>query len=165
MEIREERSEDADVVRDVNDRAFGQNLEGRIVDAIRSNGGVMLSLVATLKGRVVGHVLYSPITVGNITGAALGPMGVLPECQRQGVGRRLIEEGTRRLKVQGCPLVIVLGHETYYPRFGFVRASLYGIRCEWEVSDDAFMVQVLDASKMKGATGVARYRPEFSMNT
>ena len=165
IEIREERPDDVVAVRDVNDHAFGQELEGRIVDALRSNGAVMLSLVATFNGRVVGHILYSPIAVGDAIGAALGPMAVLPEHQREGIGGRLIEEGRRRLEASGCPFVIVLGHDTYYPRFGFVRASAHGITCEWDVPDEAFMVQVLDAAKMASVIGMARYRQEFSAAT
>ena len=165
IEIRDERPADAVAVREVNDRAFGQDVEGRIVDALRSNAAVMLSLVATLNGRVVGHILYTPIAVGETVGAALGPMAVLPDHQRLGIGGRLIEEGRARLEAQGCPFVIVLGHDTYYPRFGFVRASAHGIRCEWEVPDEAFMVQVLDAAKMADVIGMARYRQEFSAAT
>jgi putative acetyltransferase len=113
VEIREERPEDVVAIREVNDRAFGQEREGRIVDALRSNGGVLLSMVATLDSRVVGHILYSHASVGMVTGSALGPMGVLPEDQRQGLGRKLIETGNSRLKRRGCPFIIVLGHAAY----------------------------------------------------
>ena len=164
IEIREERPEDIAAIRSVNDRALGQDLEGRIVDAIRSNGGALLSLVATLDGVIVGHILYSPIAVGDSSGAALGPMAVLPDEQRRGIGARLIAEGRRRLGAQGCPFVIVLGHETYYPRFGFVPASNHGITCEWEVPEGVFMIQILDESKMAGVAGMAKYRDEFSMS-
>ena len=162
IEIREDRSDDVVEVRNVNDHAFGQELEGRIVDAWRSNGAVMLSLIATFNGRVVGHILDSPIAVGGAIGAALGPMAVLPEHQRKGIGGRLIDEGRRRLEASGCPFVIVLGHDTYYPRFGFVRASAHGITCEWDVPDDAFMALVLDEAKMPAPGGLAKYRAEFS---
>ena len=165
IEIREERPPDIAAVREVNDRAFGQDLEGRIVDALRSNGAVALSLVATLNDHVIGHILYSPVTIGDATGTGLGPMAVLPEHQREGIGARLIDEGRRRLEAQGCPFVIVIGHDKYYPRFGFVRASVHGITCEWEVPDEAFMVHVLDTSKMAGVAGLAKYRHEFSMST
>lgn len=68
IEVREERSEDIVGVREVNKRAFGQDHEGKIVDALRSNGAALLSLVATVDGRVVGHIMYSPITVGERPG-------------------------------------------------------------------------------------------------
>jgi putative acetyltransferase len=163
MEIREERPDDIAAVRDVNRRAFGQDQEGNIVDALRTNGAALLSLVATLNDRVVGHIMYSPAIVGDkVRGAALGPMAVLPECQRQGIGSKLIEAGNQKLKDGGCPFIIVVGHADYYPRFGFRPASEHGITCEWDVPDDLFMLLVLDEAKMEGASGLAKYRHEFS---
>lgn len=163
IEIREEGPDDVAAVRALNRRAFGQDLEGDIVDALRSNGASVLSLVATRNGQVVGHILYSPVSVGgDVTGAALGPMSVLPEHQRQGIGSQLVETGNRRLKEAGCPFIILVGHPDFYPRFGFTPASSHGIVCEWEVPDDAFLLLVLDEARMRGVSGLARYRPEFS---
>lgn len=162
IEIRKERPGDVAAIRDLNQRAFGQGLEGTIVDALRSHEAVLLSLVATENDRVVGHILYSPASIGEVAGAALGPMAVLPEYQRQGIGGRLIAAGNRKIQEAGWPFVIVLGHADYYPRFGFRPAGARGIRCEWDVPDDVFMVLVLDETKMRGASGLARYRPEFS---
>ena len=119
-------------------------------------------MVATLNGRVVGHIRYSPLVVGEVTGAALGPMAVLPEQQRQGIGTKLVEAGNRKLKDAGCPFIIVVGHPNYYPRFGFVPANTHGIECEWEVPTDAFMLLVLNQSKLQGVAGLAKYRHEFS---
>jgi putative acetyltransferase len=122
----------------------------------------LLSLVATLDGRVVGHILYSPLVVGDVTGAALGPMAVLPEHQRQGFGSRLVEAGNQRLTRDGFPFIGVVGHPAFYPRFGFKPASTYRITCEWDVPDDTFMALVLDEATMPGVVEVARYRAEFS---
>ena len=162
IEIREEEPGDVEAIRDVNNRAFSQDLEGNLVGALRSNGAVLLSLVATLDGRVVGHMMYSPLTIGNVAGAGLGPMAVAPEHQRQGIGSRLVSVGNQKLKDAGCPFIVVLGHAHFYPRFGFKPASTCGITCEWDVPDDVFMVLVLDASSMQGVSGLAKYRPEFS---
>ena len=163
IEIREERSDDVPAVRDLNRRAFGQDQESNIVDALRTNAAALLSLVATLNGQVVGHIMYSPLSIdGKFEGAALGPMAVLPQCQRQGIGSKLIEAGNRKLKDDGCPFIIVVGHADYYPRFGFKPASEHGIKCEWDVPDNVFMLLVLDQAKMAGVSGLARYRPEFS---
>jgi putative acetyltransferase len=162
IEIREEQPRDIEAIREVHGRAFGQDQEGNIVDALRANGAALLSLVATLEGRVVGHILYSPLLVGDVMGAALGPMAVLPEHQRQGIGSRLVEAGSRQLTHQGCPFIIVVGHPAFYPRFAFRPASRYGITCEWDVPDDVFMVLVLDDAKMPGVVGLAKYRAEFS---
>jgi putative acetyltransferase len=163
IEIREERADDIAAVRDLNRRTFGQDQESNIVDALRANGAALLSLVATMDDRVVGHIMYSPVYIGGkVTGAALGPMAVLPEHQRQRIGSKLIEAGDRKLKDAGCPFIIVVGHADYYPRFGFRPASEHGIKCEWDVPDDVFMLLVLDKSKMAGVSGLARYRHEFS---
>jgi putative acetyltransferase len=163
MEIRKERPDDVAAVRDVNRRAFGQDQEANIVDALRTNGGALLSLVATVNGQVVGHIMYSPLTVAeNVNGVALGPMAVLPEYQRQGLGTRLIEAGNRKIKDAGYPFIIVVGHADYYPRFGFRPANEYGIKSEWDVPDEVFMLLVLNEEKMQGVSGLAKYRLEFS---
>jgi len=163
IEIREERSDDIAAIREVNRLAFGQDQESNIVDALRTNGGALLSLVATVNGQVEGHIMYSPLTVAeNVRGVALGPMAVVPEYQRQGIGTQLIEGGNRKIKDAGYPFIIVVGHAQYYPRFGFRPASEYGINCEWDVPDEVFMLLVLNEAKMQGASGLAKYRHEFS---
>jgi len=162
IEIREEQSADIAAIRDLNRSAFGQGHEGRIVDALRANGGAQLSLVAVDEGRVVGHIMYSPIHIGQVEGSALGPMAVTPEVQRRGIGTKLVEAGNARLREHGCPFVIVVGHPEFYPRFGFRPARSLGITCEWDVPDDVFMILVLDETTMSGVTGQAVYRPEFS---
>lgn len=163
IEIREESPDDIAAVREVNRLAFGQSLEGQIVDALRANGGVLLSLVAVTDGRIVGHILYSPVVVGTFRGAGLGPMAVLPVYQRQGIGSQLVTTGNRRIGEAGHPFVIVLGHPEFYPRFGFTPASARGISCQWDVPDNVFMVLILDSRKTEGMTGLAQYRSEFSI--
>jgi len=163
IEIREESPDDIAAIREVNRLAFGQGLEGQVVDALRANGGVLLSLVAVSDGKIVGHILYSPAVVGAFRGAALGPMAVLPDYQRQGLGSQLVTTGNRRIGEAGHPFVIVLGHPQFYPRFGFTPASARSIRCQWDVPDDVFMVLILDSTKTEGMTGLAQYRSEFSM--
>ena len=165
IEIRPEQLGDIPAIRDVNRRAFGQDQEGHIVDTLRANGAAVLSLVAGVDGRVVGHIMYSPLLVGGVQGAALGPMAVLPEYQHRGVGTSLVEAGNGHLRRDGCAFIAVLGHPTFYPRFGFRPASIYGITCEWNVPDDVFMILVLDEPKMSGVVGMAEYRTEFSTVT
>lgn len=162
IEIREELPADIPAIREVNQQAFGQEQEGRIVDALRSNGAVLISLVAVVNGEVVGHIMYSPATIDKVTGAGLAPMAVLPEYQRHGIGSQLVETGNRKLKASGCPFIVVLGHPDYYPRFGFQPASNFGLRCEWPVPDNVFMVLILDTEKMQGVSGLVKYRDEFS---
>jgi putative acetyltransferase len=163
IQIRPEQPTDIPAIREVNDLAFGQGLEGQIIDALRANNAVTLSLVATIENQVVGHILYSPLSIGDkIIGAGLGPMAVLPNYQRQGIGSQLITAGNQMLKDSGCPFIVVLGHADYYPRFGFTPASTRGISCEWDVPDDVFLLLILDEPKMQAISGLAKYRPEFS---
>ena len=162
--IRYERPDDADAVRRVNERAFDQPTEARLVDRLRGCNGA-LSLVADDDG-VVGHILFTPVVVDNggekVVGMGLAPMAVAPQRQRQGIGTRLVERGLEVLRQRRCPFVVVVGHPEYYPRFGFQRASAHGLRCQWDgMPDDAFMALVLDDRAMRSVTGVARYRPEF----
>ena len=164
-EIRPERPSDLLAIRGVHRRAFGQDQEANIVDALRANGAMLVSLVATLDGDIVAHVAYSPASIDSVDGAALGPIAVAPEHQKQGIGGRLIESGNRTLAATSCPFVIVLGYPTYYSRFGFVPARSRGISCEWDVPDDVFMVLALDEGRMQGVSGLARYRHEFSTVT
>jgi putative acetyltransferase len=166
ISIRPEQPEDIAPIRAVNERAFGQAEEANIVDRLRQSCSNLLSLVATIDGRIVGHILFSPTTIERagrmVEGMGLAPMAVLPEYQRQGIGTALVKKGLAALPSRSCRFVIVLGHPEYYPRFGFERASKRGIRCPWEgVSDEAFMILVLDESAMKEVSGVARYRGEF----
>jgi putative acetyltransferase len=162
LEIRPERPADLAAIRDVNRRAFGQDDEGAIVDALRSHGAASLSLVATIDERVVGHIMYSPVELAGISGAGLGPMAVLPEHQREGIGSRLVETGNERLRHAGCPFVVVLGHAGFYPRFGFKPARPLGIRCEWDVPDDVFLILLFEPARMRAVSGLAKYGPEFA---
>jgi putative acetyltransferase len=162
IEIREERPDDAAAVRDVNRLAFGRAQEANIVDALRTHGAALVSLVATADSRIVGHIMYSAADANGIAGAGLGPMAVHPDHQRQGIGTGLVEAGNTRLREAGCPFVVVVGHPAYYPRFGFRPASGHRLTCEWDVPDDAFMVLMLDPPRMQGVSGLVRYRQEFS---
>ena len=101
IEIREERPDNIAAVREVNRRAFEQEQESNIIDGLRMNRAALFSLVATASERVIGHIIYSPETIArNVKGAALGPMAVLPEHQRQGIGIRLIEAGNPKSKME-----------------------------------------------------------------
>jgi putative acetyltransferase len=166
INVRGERPDDIEAIRALNLAAFGGPREGALVDALRANGGISLSLVATVGGKVAGHILYSPVTIScngkELAGAGLGPMAVLPGHQRKGIGTELIRAGNEELKIRGYPFIVVLGHPEYYPRFGFRPAGARGIHCRWGVPDNLFMILFLDESAMKGVSGLAKYRPEFS---
>ncbi|KPJ77821.1 MAG: hypothetical protein AMJ54_06545 [Deltaproteobacteria bacterium SG8_13] len=168
--IRTEQSSDIRAVRAINEAAFGQPTEANIVDAIRAACPDALSLVAVSEDQLIGHILFSPVSIqsekGAVTGMGLAPMAVMPAHQRQGVGSRLVEAGLEILRNSACPFVIVLGHPAYYPRFGFTPASEHHFECQWKgVPDNAFMALMFDSDRMEGVTGVARYRDEFDEAT
>ena len=167
LTVRPEESSDIVAVRVVNEEAFGQPEEARIVDAIRRNCTGILSLVAEHEGEVVGHILFSPALIetdsGGVEGMGLAPMAVTPSLQRRGIGTRLVEVGLDRLRMAECPFVIVVGHPDYYPRFGFLPASPRGLRCQWPgVPENAFMILAFDEDRLSGVTGTARYRDDFN---
>jgi putative acetyltransferase len=160
--IREEQPADIDAVRELNQLAFEGGQEARIIDALRDAGAVTLALVAIADGALVGHIVFSPLTVGAESGAALGPMAVRPGYQRQGIGSQLVSQALEQLRQRGCPFVVVIGHPEFYPRFGFGPAAAVGLTCEWEVPAEAFMVNLLNAEVGERLRGRAQYRAEFS---
>jgi len=143
--------------------AFGRTGEADLVEALAAGpGGV--SLVATNGAAVVGHVLFSPVTVesptGNHAALSLAPLGVRPSYQRRGIGAGLVRAGLAACCALPYRQVFVLGDPRYYARFGFVAAATHGIRCEFPAPSAAFQVLVLAAGTLPGA-GVVRYPPPF----
>ena len=163
--IRNEKPADAAAIRRVNEQAFGQPDEAALVDALRRRGAFALSLVAVEGDWVVGHILFSPVTVesgqGDFDALSLAPMAVLPARQRQGIGSQLVRAGLEGCRQAGHEIVVVLGHPDYYPRFGFSPASQRGIACEFDAPDEAFMLVELRENALDGRRGVVRYPPEF----
>jgi putative acetyltransferase len=165
--IREEEIRDIFAIRNVNEAAFEGPAEANVVDKLRKVCDDCSSVVAVEGDEVVGHVMFSPAMVGNgdgvIRGMGLAPMAVLPNHQRRGIGTALIEHGLAMMRENGCPFVIVLGHADFYRRFGFVPASRYNLKSQWEgIPDEAFMILVFDEKSLKGVHGVAKYREEFN---
>jgi putative acetyltransferase len=124
--IRDETDADADMIGEVTETAFrdlalSDHTEQLIVAALRAARALTVSLVAERDDRVVGHIAFSPVTVSDgATGwYGLGPVSVLPELQRLGIGTALIEAGLARLRAIGAAGCCLVGHPDYYPRFGF----------------------------------------------
>ncbi|HEY0101297.1 MAG TPA: N-acetyltransferase [Pyrinomonadaceae bacterium] len=162
--VRAETSKDIEAVRRVNQLAFGRAEEANLVDALRLAAHPYISLVAETGGRVAGHIFFSPVTIETEVRApaifGLAPMAVLPEHQNQGIGSRLVREGLNECRRISVGAVVVLGHPAYYPRFGFVPASSKGLRCEYPVPDEAFMVTELTPGELP-SQGLVKYHPEF----
>jgi putative acetyltransferase len=165
MRVRPETEADRAAVRAVNEAAFETSAEAGVVEALRDGGVSLVSLVAETDGGVIGHILFSPVSLSdhadlNLMG--LGPMAVVPDRQRKGVGAALVRQGLMCCKDLGARAVVVVGHPEYYPRFGFAPASRYALRCEYDVPDNVFMVAELEAGALNGASGVVRYHHAFS---
>jgi putative acetyltransferase len=164
LHVRDEQLGDEQAIHNVHACAFGRELEARLVDLLRAAGKAIIGLVGCEGERVVGHILFSPITIANaptdLRGLALGPVGVLPERQRRGIGSALIREGLARCEGTGYDLVILLGHVTYYPRFGFKCAKAFGLDNEYG-AEDAFMVRELKPGILMQVSGLVKFAPEF----
>ncbi|MFZ5883050.1 MAG: GNAT family N-acetyltransferase [Chloroflexota bacterium] len=165
--IRPETPADIPAIFHVHQRAFGRDNEARLVNKLRGENAIVLSLVAQVDEAIVGHILFSPVTIrdGETEWQALGlgPVAVLPEFQNQGIGSKLIRAGLAELKAQGHGIVIVLGHAEYYPRFGFKPSKPLGIQWEVNVPEEVFMVAELKEGALHGRTGIVRYHPLFGM--
>ena len=126
MLIAPEEPTDADQIGEVITAAFRSHpfsagTEAKIVEALRRNGALSVSLTARLGGKIVGHVAFSPVRITRQTGEwyGLGPLAVAPEHQRAGIGHALVARGLTQLRNAGAAGCVVLGDPKYYARFGF----------------------------------------------
>jgi putative acetyltransferase len=165
LTIRPEEAEDLAAIQRVNTLAFGQPNEADLVDALRCQVALTISLVAVQDDQLVGHIAFSPVTIMSETGeiAALGlaPMAVVPAYQRTGIGSQLVEAGLQASRQTHYDIVVVLGHPAYYPRFGFTPSKPHGIIWEHDVPEDVFMVQELKEGALAKARGVVKYHAAF----
>jgi putative acetyltransferase len=163
-EIRPEGPSDADGIRALNRQAFEGEAEAKLVDLLRERGRNIVSLVAMEEGQVVGQVLFTEVHVTPAAlykGVGLAPLAVLPAYQSQGIGTELGHKGLALCRDLGYDFAVVLGHTDYYPRFGFKKASDFGIGNDYEV-DDPFMAFEFKPGVLGSFKGVAHYAPEFS---
>jgi len=165
--IRNERKNDYDQIKKINDLAFGQKNEGKMIEALRktSDYNYLLSLVAEIKDKIVGHVLFYPIKIRNkadkCTLLSLAPMAVHPEYQNKGIGVKLVKRGLEIAKELSFSAVIVVGHPKYYPRFGFIPAKNWEIKLPFDVPDDVFLALELEENALKNCSGTVEYPKEY----
>ena len=165
MLVRSEEITDRDAVYAVNVAAFETPSEADLVDALREQAQPVISLVADVSGEIVGHIMFSPVSLSehpDLNAMGLAPMAVVPKYQRNGIGSALVRVGLERCVQLGFTAVFVLGHPEYYPRFGFVPSSRFGIDSEYDVSEDVFMAMELGPEALTGRTGKLKYHPAFS---
>ena len=163
--VRPEESTDAQAVHAVNEAAFEGPAEANLVADLHRQSAVIVSLVAELNGQVVGHILFSPVSVSQaaagIQVAGLAPVAVSPQHQNQGIGSALVRRGLEDCRKQGYAVVVVLGHPQYYPRFGFTAAHEHGLSCEYDAPPEAFMALGLEPGALDLVSGLVRFHPAF----
>jgi len=177
-EIRTSTDKDKAEIRAVHERAFGRKAEADLVETLMASNAFVpnLSLVAVNDGKVAGHILYTKVdivdedgqvksemrTKGNLIYAvALAPLAVLPELQKQGIGKALMHESLKLADKNGHGVIIVLGHPEYYPKFGFEPASQHGMKSPFDVPDNVFMVKPLNNFNA-AITGSVAYHEAFN---
>ena len=169
IQIRAEQQEDIPDIFELNKIVFGQDNEAKLVDHVREGPNFIpaLSLVAVSDDKIVGYILFSRIIITNGDGKyesfALAPMVVHPEWQKQGIGARLISYGLQCATELGLTSVLVLGHEYYYPKFGFVPAAKYNIKAPFDVPAEVFMARELVPGALDNVSGTVEYPFEFSV--
>lgn len=167
--ISSEFVDDAEAIDAVHRAAFSTLAEAQLVQRLRLNRNLIISQVYVEAGQVVGHIAFSPVTViqaslGSKTGLGLGPVAVLPEHQRKGIGGRLVESGLVEARNIGCAFVVVLGDPCYYSRFGFEPASRWGLFDEYG-GGEAFQAQEFIPGSIADSRGLVKYGDEFSILT
>jgi putative acetyltransferase len=150
--IRDETASDQEAVFRVERAAFGREVEPGLVDELRANGHLTVSLVAEVDGAVVGHVAYSPVRfepeLPGVRAVLLGPLAVAPEHQRRGIGGALLRAGNARCAELGYDAVFLVGHVTYYPQFGFRPGRELGVH--YLDDRDSYMGLELRAGALAG---------------
>lgn len=169
LEIRQENKEDYEEIYNLVKTAFetAEHSDGNeqdLVVALRDSNNFIpqLSLVAVQDNKIVGYILFTKIKIGKYEELALAPLAILPEYQKQGIGKQLIEKGHQIAKKLGYHYCVVLGSQTYYPKSGYVPAIEYGIKAPFEVPNENFMAIKLNHTD-KEIIGIVEYAKEFGI--
>lgn len=161
--IRAEQPGDSLAIDEVIRQAFGQQDEVTLVQALREGGYNLLSLVAQQEGRIVGHLLFTRLPIAGVqqnwNAVALAPLAVSPVFQKHGIGSALMREGLKQLQDRGETIVVVLGHEHYYTRFGFSAELAKPLLAPF--SGPSWMALELQLGALKDVNGRVKYAPPF----
>ena len=166
--IRKEEPKDIEQVRGILRSVFPTHAENKLVDALRENGKAILSRVAVDHEDVLGHILFSAVSTtppeegaapDEAKGIGLAPVAVRPDSQSLGIGSALIQNGLDLCKGLGFDYCVVLGSPEYYGRFGFQKASRFGLSNEYGVDEEFMVIRFSD----RPVSGLVRYAPEFDM--
>lgn len=148
---------------------FGQDTEAKLVEHVREGPNYIpaLALVALADDKIVGYILFSKIGITNgdvrYESLTLAPMVVHPSYRKQGIGAKLITQGLQKATDMGYTSVLVLGHEYYYPKFGFVPAARFSIKPPFDVPADVFMARELVPNALINISGTVEFPVEFSV--
>ena len=170
--IREEEIKDYEEVEKVIEESFKtaeftDNDEHNLVRRLRKSNEFIkeLSLIAEDNNKIVGHILLTKAFIKNnnreCETLALAPLAVLPDYQNRGIGKSLINMSIEKAREMGYKSIVVLGHENYYPKFGFKKTSDYGIKAPFDVPDEAYMILELIPNALNGVNGVVEYSKDF----
>ena len=169
IEIRKEEKRDYEQVYLLIKKAFKEITnsnkdEQELVNKLRNSSNFIpeLSLVAEKDNKIVGYILFTKVKIGKRTELALVPLAVLPEFQKQGIGKKLIQKGHEIAKKLGYSYIVVLGSENYYPKFGYIPAINYNIKPPFDVPSKNFMAIKLTEEKEK-ISGIVEYAKEFEI--
>jgi putative acetyltransferase len=163
INIRNEEAKDLEQVREILCNAFPTAAESKLVDTLRRNGAAIISLVALRDEQVLGHILFSPVSTAppnEAKGIGLAPVAVHTAFQAQGIGSQLIREGLKLCKELGYDYCVVLGDPKYYQRFGFEKASKFGLQNEYGADDEFRLIRL---SEHEISPGEVQYAPEFAI--
>ena len=164
IKVRPETIEDIPGIRKVEEAAFGRLTEADLVDLCRERGNAALSLVAVEADRIIGHILFTPVMLKppypGWNGLGIGPLAVLPEFQRTGIGSRLMTIGLEIYRKHEYDYIVLLGDPAYYCHFGFIPGREFGLSSDYGDGND-FQARELTAGVLRGAKAVVKYVPEF----
>jgi putative acetyltransferase len=166
--VRPEQGRDAAAIHELVRQAFGRKLEANLVDTLRSSDAYLpeLALVAVRGDEVTGYVMVTrqPIVTDHgeeMISTILGPLAVQPDHQNRGIGSLLTTAAIEQARTLGFGSMILIGHPTYYPRFGFRPASTWGLRFAQPIRDDVFMAIELTPGALAAAAGTVTLSPAF----
>ena len=165
MKIRKETAADIEAVFEINRSAFPTEEEAQLVNRLRETASPLISLVAEGEQEIIGHILFTPVTLDSDTNLflmGLAPMAVNSARQNKGIGTLLARAGIEECRALGAAGLVVLGHPKYYSRFGFSPSANFGIKSKYDGAPEVFMVLELSAEVFAGKAGIISYHSSFA---
>lgn len=170
--IKQEKPSDYKAIAQIIEEAFrdepySDHNEQLLVEKLRMSKDFIpeLSLIAEQNGEIIGHILLTKIKIINksktFDSLALAPVSVKPGFQKKGIGGMLITESHKKAKILGHRSIVLLGHENYYPRFGYKLASNFGIKIPFDAPDENCMAIELVENALKSVSGIVQYPKAF----